>query len=58
MNIAPVFVSEQTPSRGIENANVVKKLQSLYANVQEGKDLDKTIKQAVHILGSVKDGDV
>lgn len=40
-----VFVSEQTPSRGIENANVVKELQSLYANVQEGKDLDKTIKQ-------------
>lgn len=40
-----VFVSEQTPARGIENANVVKELQSLYANVQEGKDLDKTIKR-------------
>lgn len=40
-----VFVSEQIPARGIENANVVKELQSLYANVQEGKDLDKTIKR-------------
>jgi len=39
------FVSEQTPSRGIENADVAKELQTLYANVQEGKDLDKTVKR-------------
>lgn len=40
-----VFVSEQTPSRGIENADVAKELQTLYTNVQEGKDLDMTIKR-------------
>lgn len=40
-----VFVSEQAPSRGMGNADAAKELQVLYANVQEGKDLDKTIKR-------------
>lgn len=39
------FVSEQTPSRGSENADVIAELQSLYANVQNGNDLDVTIKR-------------
>ena len=41
-----VFVSEQKPARGIENADVVKELQTLYTNVQEGKDLDKAMLMA------------
>lgn len=40
-----VFVSEQTPSRGVEDTDVAKELRTLYANVQEGKDLDKTVKR-------------
>ena len=40
-----VFVSEQAPSRGMANADVSKDLQALYANVQEGKDLDKTTRR-------------
>lgn len=40
-----VFVSEQAPSRGMAGADVAKDLQALYANVQEGKDLDKTTRR-------------
>lgn len=40
-----VFVSEQSISRGAENETVAKELTSLYANVQNGKDLDATIKR-------------
>ena len=39
------FVSEQPLSRGAENETVAKELTSLYANVQNGKDLDATIKR-------------
>ena len=40
-----VFVGEQAPSRGMVGADVAKDLQALYANVQEGKDLDKTTRR-------------
>ena len=40
---AAVFVSQQQPSRGAENANAVRELSRLYGNVQRGQDLDSTI---------------
>ena len=40
-----VFVGEQALSRGMAGADVAKDLQALYANVQEGKDLDKTTRR-------------
>lgn len=39
------FVSEQSLSRGAENEPVTRELTALYANVQNGKDLDATIKR-------------
>ena len=40
-----VFVSEQSMSRGAESESVTKELTELYANVQNGKELDTTIKR-------------
>lgn len=40
-----VFQSEQSISRGVENESTAKELSELYANVQQGKDLDVTIKR-------------
>lgn len=39
------FISEQSHSRGAENELVAKELAALYSNVQNGKDLDTTIKR-------------
>lgn len=39
------FISEQSLFRGPENESVAKELTALYSNVQNGKDLDTTIKR-------------